>query len=99
MLELPAWELDQWRALWREETRRDKIPHPDRLEMLLATLCALVAGIGGRPRPIEDFMPWRKDIAAEEPDEGHGGRWRASRDAMMALALATQQGGTQPSHG
>lgn len=81
--QLPATELQRWRAIWRAEG----LPHEDRLEILLACLCTGVNRIGGGTARIEDFLPW---LEGEEPtEETAAEKWRASRDAMIALSRAT----------
>lgn len=83
MDQLPATELQRWRAIWRAEG----LPHEERLEILLACLCTGVNRIGGGSAKLEDFLPW---LEPEEPTEEIAAeKWRASRDAMMALAQAT----------
>lgn len=69
--------------MWRAEG----IAHPDRLELLLACLCTGLNRLAGGSAKLEDFLPWLEE---EEPTEEIAAeRWRASRDAMMALATAT----------
>jgi len=80
---LPATEIQRWRAVWRAEG----VAHPDRIELLLACLCTGVNRMGGGSAKLEDFLPWLEE--EEPPEEIAAEKWRASRDAMMALAQAT----------